>query len=95
MRTLLSKSFPSLSSAINRPLPFEEEGSESHHEVAVSALQENWKWEDAEKRLKRAYDEGGVALWAQTALRELDAEVELERKKMDLEAKLRNEYDPS
>ncbi len=95
MRTFLSKSVPSLSFAINRPFSLDEEGPESHHEVVTSALRENWKWENAEKRLKCAYEEGGVALWAQIALQELDAEVRLEREKRTLEVKLCDKDDQS
>jgi hypothetical protein len=37
------------------------------------------------KKLKNAYEEGGISAWAQTALRELEAEVEVERIKRDRE----------
>ncbi|KAF5347959.1 hypothetical protein D9756_010215 [Leucocoprinus leucothites] len=40
---------------------------------------EEWTWEDAEKRMKRAYEEGGFSLWGQVALRELEAEARAER----------------
>jgi hypothetical protein len=94
MRTFLSNSVPSLSFAINRPLS-SDEGPESHHGVVTSALKEDWDCENAEKRLKRAYDEGGVALWAQIALQELDAEVGLERERKSREVKLRGKDDQS
>jgi hypothetical protein len=47
-----------------------------------SAIQGDWNWEEAEERLNKAYEEGGIAAWAQTALRELEAE---ERTKRDRE----------
>ena len=97
MRTFLSKSVPSLSSAVNRPLSLDE-GPESHHGVVVgtSALKkEDWNWENAEKRLERAYEEGGVALWAQVALQELDAEVGLERERKSREVRLSDKDDQS
>ena len=34
---------------------------------------------EAEKRLERAYDEGGFPLWARTALQEVDPEARVER----------------
>ena len=40
-----------------------------------------WSWPDAEHRLKMAYEEGGIMGWAEAALRELEAEGELERSK--------------
>jgi len=95
MRTFLSDSVPSLSFAINnRPLSLDERPESSHHGVV---LKEDWNWENAEKRLERAYEEGGVALWAQVALQELDAEVglERERKGKSREVKLSDKDDQS
>jgi len=80
MRLLLLGVVPSLSSAIYRPPQTEEERQEAHS-FAPSSVQENWRWEDAEKRLKRAYEEGGISLWGQMALRELEAEARSEREK--------------
>jgi len=77
MHTLLSTSVPSLSSAIHRP-PETVNDHTGSHDVTSSDVQD-WRWEDAEKRLKLAYEQGGIALWAQTALRELEIEVRKER----------------
>jgi len=42
-----------------------------------------WKWEDAENRLRAAYDNDGFSGWAEAALKELEAEGELERLKRE------------
>ena len=42
-----------------------------------------WKWEDAESRLRAAYDKDGFSGWAEAALKELEAEGELERLKRE------------
>ena len=78
MRFLLSRVVPSLSSAIYRP---PQRGEEREDPTAPFAVQENWKWEDAETRLRRAYETGGISLWCQIALRELEAEATLERER--------------
>jgi hypothetical protein len=88
MRLLLLRTVPSLSSAINRPPQTEDERQEAHS-IAPFGVHDNWRWEDAEKRLKRAYEEGGVSVWGQMALRELEAEARLEREKRDEEIKSR------
>ena len=41
---------------------------------------------EAEKRLKRASEEGGVSLWARTAMWEVEAEAKLERARQQREA---------
>jgi len=69
MRLHLLAVVPSLSSAIYRP------PEEDAHSFAP------WSWDDAEIRLKRAYEEGGISLWGQIALRELEAEARLEWEK--------------
>ena len=42
---------------------------------------DNWTWSAAEDRLSTAFEKGGLAVWAETALRELEAEAEQERSK--------------
>lgn len=79
MRFLLSRVVPSLSSAIYRPPQTDEERQESLSLVPFG-VQETWKWEDAEERLRRAYEMGGISSWGQMALRELEAETRLEEK---------------
>ncbi|KAJ3712556.1 hypothetical protein DFJ43DRAFT_56147 [Lentinula guzmanii] len=41
----------------------------------------NWNWEDAEKRLKDAFEKDGLMAWAEVALKEIQAEERLERSK--------------
>jgi hypothetical protein len=65
---------------IHRP-PESEEERRAAHEVAPYNLgrDEEWTWQEAEERLKKAYEQGGFSLWAQVALRELEAEARVER----------------
>ena len=44
----------------------------------------SWSWDAAEERLSVAYDRGGVGEWAECALRELEAEEEVERRRRGL-----------
>jgi hypothetical protein len=44
-----------------------------------------WDWPAAQSRLAAAYERGGVAQFAETAVGEMDAELELERRKRGLE----------
>lgn len=44
---------------------------------------EPWSWEHSQRRLQRAYDEGGFTLWAQMALREMELEAGVEREKRE------------
>lgn len=60
--------------------PETDEERRASHEVAVPCETE-WTWEEAEERMKKAYDEGGYTLWAKVALRELEAEARAERAK--------------
>ncbi|KAF8967265.1 hypothetical protein BDZ97DRAFT_1938200 [Flammula alnicola] len=82
MRYMLWKSVPSLTSRIHRPPETDEERQQVHR---VAPFGEQWNWEQAEKRLMKAYEEGGFPLWAQTALREVEAEVRVERAKRERE----------
>ena len=42
---------------------------------------EDWNWLAAQARLAAAYERGGIAQFAEVAVRELEAESELERRK--------------
>lgn len=42
---------------------------------------EDWNWLAAQARLVAAYESGGIAQFAEVAVRELEAESELERRK--------------
>jgi len=67
-----------LLSSIYRPPATDEERHDVYDAAAFDA-DEGWTWVEAEKRLMRAYDEGGFPLWARTAMREIEAEVRVER----------------
>jgi len=56
----------------------EEEGGQQVQTV-LDGVDRAWKWEDAENRLRAAYDKDGFSGWAEAALKELEAEGELER----------------
>ncbi|KAF8809909.1 hypothetical protein BYT27DRAFT_7241020 [Phlegmacium glaucopus] len=58
------------------------ETDDEYYEVQApvsSAMGEEWDWAEAEERLNKVYEEGGITIWAQTALRELEAEARTER----------------
>lgn len=76
MRLAIWRRLPGLTSKIHRPPEVDDEGvpiSESHEPDL------EWSWEDAEKRLQAAYDEGGFPAWVQAAMHELEAELKVER----------------
>jgi len=77
MRKFLMEKLPMLSSRIHRPPESEGDGEAGQQVQTFSDLP--WKWEDAEKRLGDAYDKGGFSGWVEAALKELEAEGELER----------------
>lgn len=84
MRAFLWSAWPSLASRIHRPSETEEE-RQAALQLAPFGVQEEWDAGESQKRLRRAYDEGGFSLWAQTALRELEAEARVERAKRQQE----------
>ncbi|KAF8165644.1 hypothetical protein B0H34DRAFT_787095 [Crassisporium funariophilum] len=84
MRSVFWTTVPGLTSRIHRGPETDEERREMH-QVAPFGVQEDWRWEDAEKRMKKAYDEGGFPLWAQTAMREVEAEARVERTRRERE----------
>lgn len=87
MRSIFQTTVPGLRSRLYRLPETDDERYEIQtQEVAFpSAIEQDWNWEDAEERLKKAYEEGGITLWAQAALRELEAEARVERLNRDRE----------
>jgi hypothetical protein len=87
MRSIFQTTIPGLRSRLYRPPETDDECDEIQAQGVAfpSATQGDWNWEEAEERLKKAYEEGGIAAWAQTALRELEAEVDVERTRKDRE----------
>ncbi|KAF9546315.1 hypothetical protein CPC08DRAFT_675562 [Agrocybe pediades] len=53
-----------------------------------------WSWPEAEKRLQRAYEEGGFPLWAKVAMREVEEEARLERERREREVGIDMEGKP-
>jgi len=50
----------------------------------------SWNWEDAQQRMKDAYDNEGLTAWAEVAVKELQAEERVERiRRKELEDLLR------
>lgn len=47
--------------------------------VLGGGVDTTWTWEDAETRLRDAYDKNGLSGWAEAALNELEVEGEQER----------------
>ncbi|KAF5380071.1 hypothetical protein D9615_006262 [Tricholomella constricta] len=84
MRMIVWRGLPSLTSKIHRPPEVGDEG------VPVPVSMEpdpTWTWEEAEKRLQAAYDKGGFPAWVQTAMKEMEDELKVER------ARRQREYD--
>ena len=76
---------PLLLSRVHRPPEGEGDG-EAGQQVKVlldGDVGSVWKWEDAEKRLRDAYDKNGFSGWTEVVLKELEAEGELERLKRE------------
>lgn len=82
MRYFMWKSLPNLTARIHRAPESEEEKRQLDH-VAYAVGEEEWTWEKAQRRLERAYTEGGFSLWAQMAMREVEAEARVERAKRE------------
>lgn len=74
---------PMLSSRIHRRFAGEvEDGAEGRvHPPLEDGVDTAWTLEDAERRLRVAFDKNGVSGWAEAALNELEAEAERERLK--------------
>ncbi|KAJ3974909.1 hypothetical protein EV361DRAFT_586529 [Lentinula raphanica] len=74
MRRFVLTRMPFLSSRIHRVV---ENGDDDDYLEDPTT----WRWEDAEKRLKNAFDQNGFAAWAEVALKEMRAEERAERLK--------------
>ena len=88
MRSIFQTTLPGLRSRLFRPAPETDDERDELQAYGITfpaAIQRDWIWKEAEERLKKAYEEDGIAAWAQTAFRELEAEVEVERTKRDRE----------
>ena len=71
---------PMLSSRIHRVLESKADDEAGRQvQAPLDGANPAWKWEDAEIRLRAAYDKDGFSGWAEAALKELEAEGELER----------------
>lgn len=85
MRKILTEKVPILSSRIHRLVESEVDGEVGQQVQTVQGggVDSAWTWEDAETRLKVAYEKNGFSGWAETAMKELEAEGELERLKRE------------
>ncbi|KXN85950.1 hypothetical protein AN958_10658 [Leucoagaricus sp. SymC.cos] len=61
----------------------------------VDGEEEEWKWKEAKKTMKKAYEQGGFTLWSQVALRELEFEARVERGRRQREVSSRSQRTPS
>ena len=77
MRSIFQTTVPGLRSRLYRLPETDDERYEG--QTQEPAPQQEWNREEAEERLKKAYEEGGITVWAQIALRELEAETRVER----------------
>lgn len=84
MRAFLWSTWPSLAARIHRP-PETDDERKAALELAPFGVQETWDAEASQRRLKKAYEEGGYMAWAAVALRELEAEARVERAKTQRE----------
>lgn len=78
MRLAIWKHLPTLSARIRRPPETDDEGSSL---VSSSEVDPDWNWEDAEKRLQAAYDNGGFPEWIHVAVKEMHVEMQIETAK--------------
>lgn len=79
---------PSLTSRIRRA----SEGDETRGDPPFGGM-EDWKWAEAEERLRIAYEKGGFPLWSQTALHEVEVEARLDRIKREKEFETKQDPD--
>jgi hypothetical protein len=79
MRHSVRTHVPALSSRIHRSL---ERAEVDHPALDCPDSQDmDWGWPAAEARLKKAFDNGGWAGWADAAIKEVEAEAKMERMK--------------
>ena len=85
MRKILTEKMPILSSRIHRLVGSEADGEAGQQVQTVQegGIDSTWTWEDAEMRLRAAYEKNGFSGWAEAAMKELEAEGELERLKRE------------
>ncbi|ESK88539.1 hypothetical protein Moror_3177 [Moniliophthora roreri MCA 2997] len=76
MHQLILTRMPILSSRIHRSLE-----DDPRNDETLKSDVDDWNWDDAEKRLKNAFEQKGLAGWAEVALDEIRAEEHVERKK--------------
>ncbi|KAH7868628.1 uncharacterized protein C8R40DRAFT_1163906 [Lentinula edodes] len=78
MRRIVLTRMPMLSARIHRVL---DDGGDDN---TIDST--DWNWEDAERRLRDAYEKDGIVAWAEATLKELRAEEHSERlKRKELE----------
>jgi hypothetical protein len=80
MRKFVLTKMPVLSARIHGS-HLDEKATESSTPSLSPSGSEEWTWHAAENRLSAAYNEGGVSAWAEVALRELEEEEKVERRK--------------
>ncbi|KAG6872783.1 hypothetical protein C0995_006703 [Termitomyces sp. Mi166 len=85
MRMLVWHALPSLTSQIHRPPDESDQGSPTDESLEPDPT---WKWEEAEKRLQAAYQKGGFPAWTETAIKEMEDEVKIERARRRKECEL-------
>ncbi|KNZ73709.1 hypothetical protein J132_10380, partial [Termitomyces sp. J132] len=76
MRTLVWRGLPGLTSQIHRPSDENDQGLPISESLEPDPT---WKWEEAERRLQASYQQGGFSAWIETAMKELQDEVNIER----------------
>ncbi|KAL1682687.1 hypothetical protein EV122DRAFT_259070 [Schizophyllum commune] len=78
MRLMILEKMPGLTAQIHRA---PDEPSPEPAAPVPPAVEQDWKWEDAEARLRRAFETGGLAGWAEAAAKEVEVEDRIQRKK--------------
>ncbi|KAI0074226.1 hypothetical protein K474DRAFT_1677270 [Panus rudis PR-1116 ss-1] len=89
MRKYVLLYMPALSSRIHRPLEPADVDPNAPSNIALTNSTPSpsekgdaeWTWSAAEERLRNAFEKDGIVAWAETAIRELEAEGQLERTK--------------
>ena len=80
----MTAKMPNLSSRIHQQLEGEVDGQAGKVVQTLPGVVDSaWTWEDAEVRLKAAYEKKGFSGWAEAALKEVEAEGEQERLKRE------------
>jgi hypothetical protein len=75
MRTSVLAKIPSFTSRIHRPLDANDLVLLHLKDPAVTETRgTKWNWADAEKRLKHAFNKGGLPAWGVAAMREAEEE---------------------